>query len=89
MSEANERRSGSADDCFCQECGAKQSYALVCEWFVRYAEILGCDARPSSVVVAIQALHDEIGRCRKSISRHRKAAYEQGLLAGRSTDRDA
>jgi hypothetical protein len=76
------------EDAYCGECGAKQAYSLQSLWVERYAELLGCEPRPGAVAVAIGELHDEMGRCKKSISRHRRVAYERGVLDGKSTDQD-
>ncbi len=66
-------------DSYCAECGAVQSHSLESLWVQRYAEMLGCDARPAAVACAIDSLINELERCRKSIGRHRAAAFKNGL----------
>lgn len=63
---------------YCGECGAKLSAGLESEWISRYAEQLGCDARPSAVAVAIDGLLEDVARVRSSIKRHRANAFELG-----------
>ena len=45
-------------------------------WIESYAEVLGCDAKPTSIAVAIQALQSERDRAVASIAEHREAARD-------------
>lgn len=54
-------------------------------WIESYAEMLGCDARPASIAVAIQALQDERNRAVASIPEHRKLAQDAIIRSMRQT----
>ena len=45
-------------------------------WLDEFAIILGCEARPAAIAVAIQSLKDELKRAVESIPKHRTAARD-------------
>ena len=62
--------------------GQVGSYEL---WLESYGEVLGCDAKPTSIAVAIQALQAERDRAVASIPEHRKAARDAVIQGMRNT----
>ena len=60
----------------CSQCGAVVSVDSI--WVERYAEMLGCDARPAAVAVAIDELMQQVQKVRESIKRHRAEAFKLG-----------
>ena len=54
-------------------------------WLAEFAIILGCEARPAAIAVAIQSLKDELKRAVESIPKHRTAARDAVIREMRQT----